>query len=173
MKPTSAHRFQRAAQLFAMTGLALALLTAHAQTFRLDDATSARSRVVPRFVVDGSGNPWGRSLEADHAVLRYGQVVYRLDMRPHVGQTARIYFVRAPEDGRSTGTRVNWTTADGQLGGSLLAGERALVWSGKLSQPWMEIALQLELDIDLQRWRPQPSNNAISTVTYFELDRLP
>ncbi|AOW15138.1 hypothetical protein LPB72_21730 [Hydrogenophaga crassostreae] len=159
--------------LVAALLLILLPLSAQAQTFKLDDSTSPRSRVVPRFIVDEAGNTWGRAIEADHAVLRYGQVVYRLDMRPHLGQRARIYFVRELQNGPPNGTRLNWKTADGQLSGSLLSGERALVWSGKVSQPWMELPLLLEIDINLQRWSPQAGRSGIAQVTYFELERQP
>jgi len=157
----------------ATLGFALLALTAQAQTFRLDDSTSPHARVEPRFAVNEAGNPLRRVQEPDHVVLRYGQVVYRLDMRPHLGQTARIYFVREAEPGPPAGTRLNWAVPSGQPSGSLLSGERALIWSGKVNQPWMKLPLQLELDIDLQRWRPRAGSNPAEHVTYFELERQP
>lgn len=155
--------------------LALSLLSGAtlAQTHRLDDSTSPRSRVEPRFVTDENGTALKRALEPDHAVLRYGQVIYRLDMRPHLGHKAKIYFVRGAESGPPNGTRLNWAMTGGQMTGSLLSGERALVWSGTVEQPWMEMPLHLELDIHLQRWRPRPGPGALDNVTYFELERQP
>lgn len=158
-----------------LIALVLALLSvgAGAQTVRLDDSSSPRSRVQPRFVLDETGRSLARAPEPDRAVLRYGQVMYRLDLRPHLGQAARIYFVRAPEAGPPTGARLNWSTSAGRLTGTLMAGERELVWSGKVSEPWMEMPMQLELDIHLQRWRPRPGPGGADQVTWFELERLP
>lgn len=152
--------------------LALFVGVAQAQTFRLDDSTSPRTRVSPRAVVDEHGTPLQRSLEPDHAILRFGQVVYRLDLRPHLGHNARIYFVRAPDSGPPSGSRLNWATAGGEQTGSLLSGERALIWNGPVNQPWMEIALHLEVDYNLLRWRPSPGYRG-EHVTWFELERRP
>jgi hypothetical protein len=144
---------------------------ASAQTFKLDDSTSPKARVGPKSAVDETGRPLNKSLEPDHAILRFGEVVYRLDTSPHIGHTARIYFVRSPEIGPPTGTRMNWSTSDGALKGSLLSGERALVWSGRVSEAWMNIALQLELDFDLHRWLANAKASGADQTTYFELER--
>lgn len=142
-----------------------------AQTFRLDDSTSPRARVAPKSAVDETGRPLARSLEPNHAILRFGEVVYRLDMRPHLGQAARVYFVRAPEAGPPTNTRLNWAAAGSPLKGSLLAGERALLWSGIVNQPWMDLNLQLEIDFDLLRQLPNTRLGSANQTTYFELER--
>jgi hypothetical protein len=155
-------------------GCALALLagTALAQAFRLDDSTSPRSRVEPRLVVDETGQALQRALEPEHAVLRFGPVVYRLDLRPHLGQRARIYFVRGAEPGPPSGTRLLWALPAGQASGALLGGERALLWSGQVNQAWMEITLNLDLDIPLQHWRPRPGPGGLDLATHFELERF-
>jgi hypothetical protein len=170
LKPRLAPRFSMPA---AAVALALAFMApvASAQTFRLDDSTSPRARVTPRAVVDEFGRPLNKSLEPDHAVLRFGEVKYRLDTRPHQGHNARIYFVRSPEIGPPTGTRLNWATSDGALKGSLLSGERALVWSGQVTEAWMNVALQLELDFELRRWLPNAKASSADQPTYFELER--
>ena len=157
----------------AATALLLATLApmASAQTFTLDDSTSPKARVAPKSAVDESGRPLNKSLEPDHAILRFGEVMYRLNMAPHIGHTGRIYFVRSPEVGPPTGTRLNWSTSNGALKGSLLSGERALVWSGIVTEAWMNIALQLELDFDLHRWRPNAKASSADQTTYFELER--
>lgn len=158
--------------LYSLIALCFLSAMAHAQTVRLDDSTSPRSRVAPRAIVDENGTPLQRSLEPDHAVLRFGQVIYRLDMRPHMGHRAIIYFARASENGPPSGSRMNWATAGGQQTGSLLSGERALMWSGRITQAWMEFPMHLELDYNLLRWRPQPGQSS-DHVTWFELERLP
>ena len=154
-------------------GLLCAALSplALAQTFVLDDSTSPKSRVVPKSAIDEQGRPLNKSLEPDRAILRFGEVMYRLDMRPHLGQQARVYFVRAPETGPATGTRLNWSTRSGNLQGSLLGGDRALIWSGKVTEPWMSLGIQLDLDFDLQRWLPSVKLGNTEHATYFELER--
>ena len=144
---------------------------ASAQTFLLDDSTSPRARVIPRAAVDETGKLLSRSLEPNRAILRFGEVVYRLDMRPHLAQTARDYFVRQPEVGQPTGSLLHWSTGKGSLKGSLQSGERALVWSGIVNQDWLELSMQLELDFDLMRRLPNPKLGNTNQVTYFELER--
>lgn len=157
----------------AVAALASLLLgnAALAQTFQLDDSTSPRSRVPARFAVDETGQPLSRSLEPDHAILRFGTVPYRLDLRAHQGRTARLYFVRPPEAGPPTGTRLNWASDNGNLRGSLLSGERALIWSGKVTQDWMTLSLQLDLDLDLHQWPGMGRAQSANQITYFELER--
>lgn len=169
MKPSFLFKAFRA--LAAVLLLLLSVGVASAQTFVLDDSTSPRARVLPRTVVDETGRLLSRSLEPNHAVLRFGQVVYRLDMRPHLGHAARVYFVRQPEAGQPTGARLNWATSDGSLKGSLQSGDRALVWSGTVTQDWLELGMQLELDFDLSQRMPNPQLGNTNQVTYFELER--
>lgn len=152
---------------------AVLISTAQAQTFKLDDSTSPQPVVGPRAVVDESGRPLHRSLEPSHAIIQFGQVTYRLDMREHLQQRANVYFVRAPSVAGNQGSRLNWRLEAHQQTGSLLGGERALVWSGRVEQPWMELGLSLDVELNLMRWRPAPGPGAGDYVTYFELERLP
>src|SRR6185295_10074084 len=109
---------------------------AAAQAVRLDDSTSPRSQVQSLQIL----SEHGRRLDApspdvvpQYAIVRFGNVAYRLATAAFVGRQARIYYVipslipglRAP-----TGLKVDWRTSGLFAEGSARGGERRLVWSG-------------------------------------------
>lgn len=169
------HRLRRflCASFIASAWLYSAGGSAQAQVFRLDDSASPQTRITPQAVLDETGRPLAHAVEPQRAVLRFGRVLYRLDTRAHVGRTARLFFVRAPQALPQAGITLHWRTADGRQRGSLQAGERALVWAGTVEQATAEMTLDLDLNIDLQAWQPLGGPAALRWDTHFELERAP
>ncbi|MGQ8881513.1 hypothetical protein ACUTR7_28620 [Delftia sp. NA_296.1] len=143
-------------------------LAAHAEVARLDDSASPRSQVRSDFArarVVGE-----RLLE-----LPMGRIEYRLAMAPHVGRTARIFYVipalvtglRSP-----AGMQVQWRGNGVFAGGTGRPGDRVQVWNGMVRTPWMAEVFDLTLHIDPAELR-LTRGSALSFESYFEIETLP
>ena len=160
-----------------LAGLLTLLLavSSYAATERLDDSASPRSRVQPQFVMGNDGHPIADSFGATSATARYGRVEFKLATARFMGRQARIYFViPAAIAGLNSpaGLRVDWQGNGVLSNGFARPGERALVWSGTVREPWMSESLDLTLQINLRELRLPPSGN-LGFEPYFEIETTP
>jgi len=139
---------------------------------RLDDSASPRSRVEPVVVMGNDGRPLAQNINATAAIVQLGRVEYRLATAPYLGKEARIYYaVPAMIEGlRSPAAlRVEWR-GDGVFGsGTARAGERQLVWTGTVREPWMGAVLELAFNVDLRQMQ-FPRNGEFGFEPYFEIE---
>jgi hypothetical protein len=112
-----------------------------AATFRVDDTGTvvSPSFAEPRWMASN-----GRGLSFD--VEASARVNVRLNLAPWQGKSARIFLVSPKGNGASMRTR--WTGSGVLLSGSIESGARALVWSGKVTQPQLADALNVVLRTD-------------------------
>lgn len=139
---------------------------------RLDDTSSPRSRVEPVVVLGNDGRRLADSLNATAAIVQLGRVEYRLATARYLGQEARIYYaVPALVEGlRSPAAlRVEWR-GDGVFGsGTARAGERQLVWTGTVREPWMGAVLEVAFNVDLNQMQ-FAHNGEFGFQPYFEIE---
>jgi len=139
---------------------------------RLDDSASPRSRVEPLVVMGNDGQPLAQSMNATAAIVQLGRVEYRLATARYLGQEARIYYtVPALVEGlRSPAAlRVEWR-GDGVFGnGAARAGERQLVWTGTVREPWMGAVLDVAFNVDLGQMQ-FPRSGTFGFEPYFEIE---
>jgi hypothetical protein len=147
--------------LRALGALGLAGLAswANAETIRLDDSLSQVSPPVAEWAWESSSIRSGNT----RLVMRI-KVNVRLDMRRWVGRQARIFMVM-PVEGAGPVT-VEWETQGLLLGGRLAPGERALVFSGNVSTPWIEDTMRVQLSADSRRMAESPRRLSF----HFEMD---
>jgi len=74
------------------------------------------------------------------------RVQARLDLHTWVGQTASLYMALAPVPAKTV--HASWRTGGLLLPGTLLSGERRLVYEGRVSVPLLEDTLELTLTTD-------------------------
>ena len=77
------------------------------------------------------------------------QVRVRLNLKPWVGRTGKIYMVlpaQLPGD-----ISASWTTTGRMLPGRVQSGNRTLVYSGTINSAVLEDTLMLSLTVDGQR----------------------
>ena len=142
---------------------------------RLDDSTSPRSRVAAQVVLSNEGRPLADTFDATSATVRFGRVDYRLATSRFVGKAARIYYVvpsfiqglRSP-----AGLRVEWKGYGQLASGSARPGERQLVWSGTIRDPWMVASLDLGYQVELRELQLSRDGN-LAFETYFEIETSP
>ncbi|MDB5780021.1 MAG: hypothetical protein JWP79_2070 [Polaromonas sp.] len=142
---------------------------------RLDDSASPRSRVQAASVMSDEGRPLADSLAPTRAIVRVGQVDYKLATARYLGRQARIYHVipavisglRSP-----MGLQVQWRGLAGFASGSARPGERSLVWSGRITEAFMTATLDLSMQIDLRAVQLPASGN-FGVESYFEIEATP
>ena len=139
---------------------------------RLDDSASPLSEVQAQ-VFSETGQLFSDSVNPQQAIMRFGQVTYRLNTASYVGQQARIYYVvpaLIPGLLDSHGVQVQWMS-DGKLAdGSAYAGERKLVWSGQIDEPWFTAHLNLTSIVNLNLLKS--NNNNFGFESYFEIETI-
>ncbi len=146
-----------------------------AQTERLDDSTSPRSRVEAPLVLSNTGGLLADSPDATQAILKFGRVDYRLATAAYVGKQARIYHViPATIAGlmASSAARLEWRGNGLFSDGFAHPGDRVLVWSGKVADVWMNEALDLTLFVDLDAVRLS-RGESFGFESWFEIEVLP
>ena len=155
-----------AAHAATIVALAICLLpaSARAQAQRLDDSASPRQQV-----------PVSWQSSSAQQLSGTVQTEYRLATAAYLGRTARVYLVLpalVPGVLRPSALRMQWR-GQGVLGaGSAQLGERVLVWSGKVSQPWLSDTLSLRMDVDPNGIR-LPPGMPFRFEPYFEIEPLP
>lgn len=150
-----------------------------AQVYRLDDSSSPRSRVTPQWVA----GPDGRALRDANpqlpppisASVKFGRIDYRLATQAFIGKKARIYYVvPANIEGlrSASALRINWRAGNAFSAGGASPGERALVWTGTISQAWIIEALDVTMQVNLREVR-LPPNGQLGFESFFEIEVLP
>jgi hypothetical protein len=84
-------------------------------------------------------------------------VQVRLNVAPWLRRTGRIYLILPAQQPGSI--RADWTTQGRLLSGQVTSGERALVYSGLISSPYLEDVLQLSITVGGERLRQTYSLN--------------
>lgn len=146
--------------------------TTFAETARLDDSASARSVVEARSVTSETGRPLVDSASPEYVRANFGWVQYRLATAAYKGKAANIYYViplvinglKSPH-----ALTVNWKT-NGQFNeGEGHAGDRKLVWSGTVTDDWMETEFDLQMQAELAQLR-LPEGKVFGFESYFEIE---
>ncbi len=151
-----------AALCVAATAACLAVFApvpATAATYRLNDTAS---QVIP------PGAKWDwlpGSLRTGTTTLEMRvRVIVRIETRDWIGKSGRIYMV-LPIDGDAPVT-AEWETQGRLLGGRLVSGERALVFTGPVPGPVLEDTMNVRLTVDSRLLRDDMRRLAF----HFELD---
>jgi hypothetical protein len=132
---------------------------AQAATVRLDDSAS---QVFPPAA---QWNWAPGSLRSGSQSLHMNVVVkVRIDTRALAGQSGRVYMV-LPVDNEGQ-VAAEWQSEGRLLGGRLVSGERALVYSGVLPAPMLEDTLRVRLTADARA----TSDEARRLAFHFEFD---
>ncbi len=132
---------------------------ARAETHRLDDSLS---QVFPP-VAEWAWEP-GSIRSGSTRLQMQVRVNVRIDTKNWTGRPARIYMV-LPLAGGAPVT-AEWETQGRLLGGRLVSGERALVFSGNVPGPWLEDTMRVRLTTDTRLARESVNRLAF----HFELD---
>lgn len=148
--------------------VALAACTGTLASTRLDDTLSPRQRVeaTPRWLYDGVGDWNEEQLNALVADVR--AMEFRLRTAPYVGKNAEIYLaIPQHVSGLKTPTamRVEWTTRGLFSPGSVLPGNRTLVYRGKITQAVMTDFFDFRIFLDART-----SERGIEFDPIFEID---
>lgn len=146
--------FRSLAALFLLGATA-----AQAETHRLDDSLS---QVFPP-VAEWAWEPGALRSGATRLHMQV-RVNARIDTKAWAGRQARIYMV-LPADAGAPVT-AEWETQGRLLGGRLVSGERALVFSGIVPGPWLEDTMRVRLTSDTRFARESGNRFAF----HFELD---
>ncbi len=146
----------------------IAACTAAVGSTRLDDSLSPRQRIetTTRWLNDGTGDWNPDQLNALVAEVR--AMEFRLRTAPYVGKNAEIYLsipqhvsgLRIP-----TAMRVEWTTRGLFSPGSVVPGNRALVYRGKITQSVMTDFFDFRIFLDART-----SERGIEFDPIFEID---
>lgn len=149
----------RAVAIAVAAAFAVLAGMAHAATVRLDDSASqvfppaAQWHWAPGSLRSGSQN------------LHMNLVVkVRVDTRALAGQSGRVYMV-LPVDNEGQ-VVAEWQSEGRLLGGRMVSGERALVYSGSLPAPMLEDTLRVRLTADARTM----SDDARRLAFHFEFD---
>ena len=139
---------------------------------RLDDSASPLSEVQAQ-VFGETGQLFSDSVNPQQAIMRFGQVTYRLNTASYIGQQVRIYYVvpaLIPGLLDSHGLQIQWVS-DGKLAdGNAYAGERKLVWSGQIDEPWFTAHLNLTSIVKLNLLKSNSNNFGFES--YFEIETI-
>lgn len=134
----------QSATLCALTALALCATPAGAAaTFRVDDSGTTISTPLAamrwRALVPGRG--------ADNTAEGQVQVNLRLNLQQWVNRPVRLYMALAPTP-LTTALRATWRTQGKLLAGTVLSGQRSLIFEGSVAGGILLETLQLQLAAD-------------------------
>ena len=137
----------------------LAASGAGAATYRVDDTGSvpaeSTARLKWRELVPGR--------RPDSTLEGAVGVAVRLNLSPWVNRTGRLFLV-LPEQPIGV-VRAKWTTQGRLLPGQLVSGQRALIYTGPISMPFLEETLALQIEADGDRL---PNSHRLKF--HFEID---
>jgi hypothetical protein len=115
--------------------------TASAATLRVDDSqTQVLESTLPMRWQEFS------PAASNHAIEGSTRVQVRLNVAPWQGKTAKIYMVLPAQS--IGGVHVQWRGQGKLLDGSLVSGQRSLVYAGPINSPWMSDVLNVHLRAD-------------------------
>lgn len=130
-------------KLLSILSLTLLLNTyLHAATYRVDDTATlpGESQVKMRWRSMGVNNASG------HMVDGKTSVTIRLNTSPWLNKTGQIYMVLPPQPIGQV--LVDWTTQGKLLSGSLISGNRTLVYAGPILNPIIEDTIHVQVHSD-------------------------
>jgi len=147
-----------------ITLLAVLAALAHAssclaETYRLEDPAS--QAFPPNAQWEWAPGSLRRGINTVHMNIR---VEVRIDTRAWAGRQGRVYMVLPVEAGGPV--TAEWTSQGRLLGGRLVSGERALVYSGVIPGPLLEDTLRVHLATDARQMTTETQRLAF----HFELD---
>lgn len=111
------------------------------QVFRVDDSGT----VVVDPVLEMKWEPPGRS-GTTTLVSASTRVSVQLNLAPWVGRTGRIYMTLPRSAGPTV--RATWATGGTLLPGTLISGDRGLVYAGPVSGALLRDLIDIELEAD-------------------------
>ena len=135
---------------------------------RLDDSLSPRQRVetTTHWLYDGIGD-WNED-QINALVADVRSMEFRLRTAPYIGKNAEIYLT-IPQHVTGltvpTAMRVEWTTRGTFAPGSVVPGNRALVWRGKIAESVMSDFFDFRIFLDART-----SERGIEFDPVFEID---
>lgn len=130
-----------------------------ADTFRLDD--SASQVFPPTAHWEWAPGSLRKGINTVHMNVR---VEVRIDTRAWAGRQGRVYMVLPVEAGGPV--TADWTTNGRLIGGRLVSGERALVYSGTIPGPYLEDTFRVHLTTDARQMTTETQRMAF----HFELE---
>jgi hypothetical protein len=134
--------------------LAISTGAAAADAVRLDDSLSPQQRVqsTTRWAYDSSAPLDSERINALVSEVR--GMEFRLKTAPYVGKQARIYL-KLPLVVRGLRTpgamRLDWTTRGKLAPGSVIPGDRALVFQGKIQEPLLTEFFDFRIRLDARQ----------------------
>lgn len=158
--------------LMLWVGVGFSAITMAAGSERLDDSASVRSVVEARTVTDETGLPFAEVSEAKWMVSDFGLVQYRLATAAYKGKTAKIYYViPVVINGLNNpqALRVTWQGSGAFVDGEGQAGDRKLVWTGLVSEDWMDVEFRLRMQVELIHLR-LAEGQSFGFESYFEIE---
>ena len=138
---------------------------------RLDDSLSPRQRVqaTAQWLYDGIGD-WNQD-QLNAVVAQVNAMEFRLRTAPYIGKNAAIYLslpqqitgLKVP-----TSMRMEWTTRGTFAPGSVVPGNRALIWRGKITGDVMSDYFDFRIYYDART-----AERGIEFDPVFEIDVAP
>lgn len=132
---------RKTARLFSLFSLALAAIDAGAASAQIDDTGTSLESTTRMY--------WRQiapSRKVDNTMEGLAKVQVRLNLAPWLGRSGRIFLV-LPEQAMGP-IRASWPAHGRFQAGTLIAGQRALIYSGPVTAPTMEGLLALKLEVD-------------------------
>ena len=126
---------------FLVTGFPAAAFASSGQAVRIDDSGT----VVVDPVLEMQWQPAGRSAGSP-LVSGSTRVAVQLNLAVYVGQSGQIYMTLPRSSGATV--RATWQTGGTLLPGSLISGERALVYAGPIGGPLLRDLMDIRLEAD-------------------------
>lgn len=114
------------------------------RTFRVDDSGTVVLDPFLEMQWQPAGPAAGSSI-----VSASTRVSIQLNLALWVGQAGRIYMTLPRSSGPTV--RASWRTGGGLLAGSLISGERTLVYSGPIGSAILRDIIDLKLEVDSTR----------------------
>lgn len=112
------------------------------RVFRVDDSATV---VLDPFLEMQARVP-GRGSSASPLVSARTRVSVQLNLAPWVGRSGRIYMSLPRTSGPTV--RAIWSTGGTLLPGSLLSGDRTVVYAGPLPEPLLRDLIDIKLEAD-------------------------
>lgn len=114
------------------------------RTFRVDDSGTVVLDPFLEMEWRPDGTAGGSSIVSGST-----RVSVQLNLASFVGRTGRIYMTLPRTSGPTV--RASWRTGGGLLPGSLISGERALVYAGPIGSAILRDIIDLKLEVDSAR----------------------
>jgi len=153
-----------------LAAAALSFASSALASTKLDDSLSPRQRidVVTHWLYDGVGD-WNAD-QINALVADVHAMEFRLRTAAFVGRNAEIYLsvpLQVPGLRSPTAMRIEWTTRGVFSPGSVVPGNRALVYRGKITAAVMSDFFDFRIYLDARKWE-----RSIEFDPVFEIDVL-